>query len=194
MPRVWKSASGLFRSIVVGAIRAYLGFALRTTRWTFKIDPQSYLYLTSQEGRTAVVAFWHEVLPLTPALWWWAERQNPAVHLRVLVSRNSDGRVIADVVAPWRIWSIAGSSNTRGKSKGGAAAMLRMRASLLHGCLVAITPDGPCGPRSRHSRGPKRWRGWWANLLFPWGHPAGPYGLNHGIKCFSPFPLGAVCL
>ncbi|OUI99715.1 glycosyltransferase N-terminal domain-containing protein [Acetobacter sp. DsW_54] len=190
VPRVWKSASGLFRSIVVGAIRAYLGFALRTTRWTFKIDPQSYLYLTSQEGRTAVVAFWHEVLPLTPALWWWAERQNPAVHLRVLVSRNSDGRVIADVVAPWRIWSIAGSSNTRGKSKGGAAAMLRMRASLLHGCLVAITPDGPCGPRRQTQQGAEALARLVGKPVIPMGASCRAIRLKSWDKMFFPLPFG----
>ncbi|MDE7546891.1 glycosyltransferase N-terminal domain-containing protein [Acetobacter fabarum] len=187
---VWKSARELVRSVAVGSIRAYLGFALRTTRWTFRIDPQSYLYLTSQEGRTAVVAFWHEALPLTPALWWWAERQNPAVNLRVLVSRNSDGRVIADVVAPWRICSIAGSSNTRGKSKGGAAAMLRMRASLRHGCLVAITPDGPCGPRRQTRPGAEALARLVGRPVIPIGASCRAIRLKSWDKMFFPLPFG----
>lgn len=190
VPRVWKSVNGLIRSVAVCSIRTYLGFALRTTRWTFRIDPQSYLYLTSQEGRTAVVAFWHEVLPLTPALWWWAERQNPAVSLRVLVSRNSDGRVIADVVAPWRIWSIAGSSDTRGKSKGGAAAMRRMRASLLHGCLVAITPDGPCGPRRQTRRGAEALARFAGRPVIPMGASCSGIRLKSWDKMVLPLPFG----
>ncbi|WP_338331403.1 glycosyltransferase N-terminal domain-containing protein [Acetobacter sp. LMG 32666] len=163
---------------------------MRTTRWTFRIDPQSYLYLTSQEGRTAVVAFWHEVLPLTPALWWWAERQNPAVSLRVLVSRNSDGRVIADVVAPWRIWSIAGSSDARGKCKGGAAAMRRMRASLLHGCLVAITPDGPCGPRRQTRRGAEALARFAGRPVIPIGASCSGIRLKSWDKMLLPLPFG----
>ena len=122
------------RAVMVAGLRAYLGFALRTTRWTIALSPKSQDWLTGQEGRVAVVAFWHEMLPLSPALWWWAEPHNPALRLRVLISRNQDGRLIADVVAPWRIWSIAGSSDARGKNKGGANALRQMRRSLRHGC------------------------------------------------------------
>lgn len=141
------------RAVMVAGLRAYLGFALRTTRWTIALSPKSQDWLTGQEGRVAVVAFWHEMLPLSPALWWWAEPHNPALRLRVLISRNQDGRLIADVVAPWRIWSIAGSSDARGKNKGGANALRQMRRSLRHGCLVAITPDGPKGPRRKVQQG-----------------------------------------
>ncbi|WP_183172555.1 glycosyltransferase N-terminal domain-containing protein [Acetobacter pomorum] len=143
----------LARKAGVWSLRQYLGFALKTTRWTFLVNERAWPLLTSQNGQTAVVAFWHEVLPLTPALWWWAEPQNPHIRLHVLISRNRDGRMIADVVAPWRIWSIAGSSDSKGKNKGGAAALRRMRASLRHGSLVAITPDGPRGPRRQAQQG-----------------------------------------
>ena len=141
------------RKAGVWSLRQYLGFALKTTRWTFRVNEQAWPLLTSQNGQTAVVAFWHEVLPLTPVLWWWAEPQNPHIRLRVLISRNRDGRMIADVVAPWRIWSIAGSSDSKGKNKGGAAALRRMRASLRNATLVAITPDGPRGPRRQAQQG-----------------------------------------
>ena len=141
------------RAGLVAGLRAYLGFALRTTRWTINLSSQSQDWLTGRDGRVAVVAFWHEMLPLSPALWWWAEPHNPGIRLRVLISRNQDGRLIADVVAPWRIWSIAGSSDSRGKNKGGANALRQMRRSLRHGCHVAITPDGPQGPRRKVQQG-----------------------------------------
>jgi 3-deoxy-D-manno-octulosonic-acid transferase len=147
------SLRSALRAVAVAGLRAYLGFALRTTRWTISLSPQSKDWLTGQEGRVAVVAFWHEMLPLASALWWWAEPHNHALRLRVLISRNQDGRLIADVVAPWRIWSIAGSSDARGKNKGGANALRQMRRSLRHGCLVAITPDGPNGPRRKVQQG-----------------------------------------
>ncbi|MFT8931410.1 MAG: glycosyltransferase N-terminal domain-containing protein [Acetobacter syzygii] len=190
MPTIKKSVSGLVRSVVIGSIRAYLGFALRTTRWTFKIDPQAYPYLISHEGQTAVVAFWHEALPLAPALWWWAEPQNPKLDLRVLISRNGDGRMIADVVAPWRIWSIAGSSDTRGKSKGGAAAMRRMRASLQHGCLVAITPDGPRGPRRQTQQGAVALAQFAGKPVIPVGASCSAARLKSWDKMLFPLPFG----
>ncbi|MFT9025176.1 glycosyltransferase N-terminal domain-containing protein [Acetobacter indonesiensis] len=141
------------RNILISCIRAYLGFTLRTTRWTITVEPEAQKLLTVQDGHPAIVAFWHEVLPLTPALWWWAEPQNPDLRLNVLISKNRDGRLIADVVSRWRIWSIAGSSDARGKNKGGAAAVRRMRAKLRAGELVAITPDGPRGPRREAQQG-----------------------------------------
>ncbi|MFT8674754.1 MAG: glycosyltransferase N-terminal domain-containing protein [Acetobacter sp.] len=144
--------SGL-RSCGLAVLRGYLSFALRTTRWTFVIDREAMPYLTREDGRTAIIALWHEVLPLTSVLWWWAEPQNPALRLRVLISRNADGRMIADLIAPWRISSIAGSSDTKGKNKGGAAALRQMRASLQRGDHMVITPDGPRGPRRRAQQG-----------------------------------------
>ncbi|MBO1324157.1 DUF374 domain-containing protein [Acetobacter sp. TBRC 12305] len=144
--------SGL-RSCALGVLRGYLGFALRTTRWTFLIDPDALPYVKREDGRTAIIALWHEVLPLTSVLWWWAEPQNPELRLRVLISRNADGRLIADLIAPWRISSIAGSSDTRGKNKGGAAALRQMRASLQRGDHMVITPDGPRGPRRKAQQG-----------------------------------------
>ncbi|MFT8367474.1 MAG: glycosyltransferase N-terminal domain-containing protein [Acetobacter papayae] len=178
------------RAGLVAGLRAYLGFALRTKRWTIALSPQSQDWLTGREGRVAVVAFWHEMLPLSPALWWWAEPHNPALRLRVLISRNQDGRLIADVVAPWRIWSIAGSSDTRGKNKGGANALRQMRRSLRHGCLVAITPDGPRGPRRKVQQGVLAL----ARLA---GAPVVPVGaVCHGLKLKTwdrmvlPLPFG----
>lgn len=190
VPSFQKSASRVIRAIAIGSIRAYLGFALRTTRWTFRIDPQSYPYLTSQDGRTAVVAFWHEALPLTPALWWWAEPQNPALSLRVLISRNRDGRLIADVVAPWRIWSIAGSTDAKGKSKGGAAAMRRMRASLQHGCLVAITPDGPRGPRRQTQAGAVALAQFAGKPVIPLAASCSAIRLKSWDRMLFPLPFG----
>ncbi|WP_323990608.1 glycosyltransferase N-terminal domain-containing protein [Nguyenibacter sp. L1] len=144
-----------FRVLAIAALRSYLGFALRTTRWTFDIHPDAAPLLTGRDGRTALVAFWHETLVLTPALWWWARPQNPSLRLHVLISRNRDGQMITDIVAPWGIAAIAGSTDRKDKSrnggrkesKGGATALRRLLDCLRAGSLVVITPDGPRGPR-----------------------------------------------
>lgn len=190
MARLALSARSLARKVFVVTIRGYLGFTLRTTRWTFKVDPQARPLLTGQNGQTAVVAFWHEVLSLTPVLWWWAEPQNPALRLHVLISRNRDGRLIADVVGKWRIHSIAGSSDTRGKNKGGAAALRRMRSRLRAGGVVAITPDGPRGPRRQAQQGATALAALVSKPIVPVGASCWGIRLKSWDKMIFPLPFG----
>ncbi|MBM9402889.1 lysophospholipid acyltransferase family protein, partial [Gluconacetobacter azotocaptans] len=144
-------AGGRGRALAIGMLRSYLVLALRTTRWTFDIHPDALPVLTPRDGRSALIAFWHETLVLTPALWWWAARRDPALRMHVLVSRNRDGRMIADIVAPWGVDVIAGSTERTGRNKGGAAALRGLLGQLGDGSLVAVTPDGPRGPR-RHAQ------------------------------------------
>lgn len=131
------------------AIGLYLGFALRTTRWRFEVPPESWPFLSGQDGRTVIIAFWHEFLPLTPALWMRAHSINPALRVSVLISRHRDGRMITDIIGRWGIGAVAGSSANKsgGRDKGGAAAVRVLLDTLRDGSLVAITPDGPRGPR-----------------------------------------------
>nr|WP_243444145.1 DUF374 domain-containing protein [Acetobacter persici] len=89
------------------------------------------------------------------------------MRLHVLISRNRDGRLIADIVGKWRIWSIAGSSDTRGKNKGGAAALRGLRSRLRHGGIVAITPDGPRARAERPSKVLRHWLPLLKNRLYP---------------------------
>jgi lysophospholipid acyltransferase (LPLAT)-like uncharacterized protein len=97
-------------------------------------------------GAPVVVAFWHERLPLMPMLWLKA-RQSPEGRkarnrVHVLVSQHRDGRFIGAVVSRFALNVVLGSSS-RGGAKG-----TRLLLSLLDGGdHIAITPDGPRGPR-----------------------------------------------
>ncbi|MBS1090504.1 DUF374 domain-containing protein [Gluconobacter sp. Dm-74] len=126
-------------------LRLWLGLCLRSTRWQVSGSPRAVeTLLTPQNG--AVVAFWHRSLTLSPALWFWARSQEPRLQLRVLISRNPDGMLIADVVRPWGIIGIHGSSSKNGRNKGGAAVLRTALKELHSGAIVGITPDGPRGP------------------------------------------------
>lgn len=126
-------------------LRLWLGACLHSTRWQVSGSPRALETLTTANQGT-VVAFWHRSLTLSPALWFWARTLEPRLALRVLISRNPDGMLIADVVRPWGIIGIHGSSSKKGKNKGGAAVLRTALKELESGSLVGITPDGPRGP------------------------------------------------
>ena len=61
---------------------------------------------------------------------------------KVLISRHRDGELIAKVMAFFRLGSIRGSFR-----KGTVSSIREIINSLREGYDVAITPDGPKGPR-----------------------------------------------
>jgi len=139
---------GLLRHPAVQTLLArllglYLAFALRTTRW--RLEGEEHV-LRHAAGLPAVVAFWHERLPLMPVLWLLVRRSPQATGSRasvhVLVSRHRDGRFIGSVVSRFAVNVVLGSS-----SRGGAAGLRVLLGLLGAGDHVVITPDGPRGPR-----------------------------------------------
>jgi len=144
------------RTLALGthALGSYLRFALRTTRWTLQgADLGPFM-----QGTPAVFAFWHECLPLMPALWTRALRERAAAHgrrgrMHVLVSRHQDGRLIGDMMRSFGLDLVHGSSSKGAAQKGGASGLRALLAALAAGDQVVITPDGPRGPRRQVARG-----------------------------------------
>ncbi len=137
------------------ALGAYLHFALRTTRWTLLGAAQLGRHL---HATPAVFAFWHERLPLMPALWTLAlgERARagaPRGRMHVLVSRHQDGRMIGAVMRGFGLDVVHGSRAKGTEQKGGAAGLRALLTVLAEGDQVVITPDGPRGPRRQVARG-----------------------------------------
>lgn len=122
----------------------YLDFALSTTRWT--LIGQEH-FAPFENGAPVIAAFWHEHLPLMPALWNRARVTTPGLRLHVLVSRHNDGRFIGDVIARFGLSVAHGSSTRNGQNRGGARGAMALLAALEAGDQVVITPDGPRGPR-----------------------------------------------
>ncbi len=136
------------QGLSAGVIGLYLDLALRSGSWRIEADAATWNLLTGRTGATAIVVFWHEYLPAVPILWWRARRENPALSLHALISRHRDGRMIARVMRRWRIGSVEGSSARPGKiDKGGATALRSLVRLLRERRVVALTPDGPRGPR-----------------------------------------------
>jgi lysophospholipid acyltransferase (LPLAT)-like uncharacterized protein len=126
---------------------SYLWFILRTNRW--RLDGVEN-FAPHGAGSPAVFGFWHEHLPLMPALAMLA-RRSPTYHpapIHTLVSQHNDGQLIGVVVRQFGIEPVLGSS-----SRGGANGLRQLLRLLRRGAMVGITPDGPRGPRRVAARG-----------------------------------------
>jgi lysophospholipid acyltransferase (LPLAT)-like uncharacterized protein len=138
------------RALLVALLGRYLEFALRTTRWT--LHGAEHL-APHAAGSPAVAAFWHECLPLMPALWTIIRRQNDGARAHVLVSRHRDGRVIGEVLRRFGVEVVHGSTARDGQDRGGASGVRALLDVVAGGGHVVITPDGPRGPRRQAALG-----------------------------------------
>jgi lysophospholipid acyltransferase (LPLAT)-like uncharacterized protein len=135
------------QAMLASLLGGYLGFALRTTQWSLEGEAH---FAPFGAGTPAVFAFWHEFLPLMPALSLIA-RKLPSYRptpIHTLVSQHRDGQFIGAVVRRFGIRPIPGSS-----TRGGAAGLRSLLAVLRQGDLIGITPDGPQGPRRQAAAG-----------------------------------------
>ncbi len=153
LKRLLRSAA--VQSVTARLVGLYLDGALRTTRWTL-VGEQHAAAATA--GQASIAAFWHERLPLLPALWFIMRRRGARGTPRVLVSKHRDGRFIGAVVRRFGVEVVHGSSSKDGTArdvseKGGATSVRVLLAELQAGEHVLITPDGPRGPRRRAAPG-----------------------------------------
>lgn len=118
---------------------AFLTAMLRTARWEIRGGEN---YIAAPDG-TCVYVLWHgRLLPCS-----FYHRHHG---LATLISQHRDGDHIAGVVERW--W---GFSAIRGSSsRGGTSAIREIVRTLRRGQSVAITPDGPRGPRQKMKPGP----------------------------------------
>jgi hypothetical protein len=86
-----------------------------------------------------IVAFWHGELLMQPFNY---KRIKPKGKVSAMISEHKDGEAITRTVEYLGIDSIRGSS-----TRGGAKALIGAIKELKAGYDIAITPDGPKGPR-----------------------------------------------
>ncbi len=112
--------------------------AIRSLFSTMSIKeiPDGYSQNLESQGKYAIYAFWHSHM-LLPA--YVGKNRN----VKVLISQHRDGEYIAQIVQRMG-YGVARGSTTRG----GAKALLRMIKQIKEESIsLAITPDGPKGPR-----------------------------------------------
>jgi lysophospholipid acyltransferase (LPLAT)-like uncharacterized protein len=114
---------------------------IRALGWTLRIRFEDETgSMSSQSDQRFIFAIWHNRLLITPILYErFYGRPTPAI---VLTSASRDGTLLAEVVKRFGMGVIRGSSSRRG-----AIATREMAQCLEAGNDVAISPDGPRGPR-----------------------------------------------
>jgi hypothetical protein len=95
-----------------------------------------------------IYAIWHGQILMVPFVNERLRRAHAARPVHVMASRSRDGELLARFVRRFGFGVVRGSS-----SRGGAAALRRLARRVGTGCDVAITPDGPRGPRGEAQPG-----------------------------------------
>ncbi len=94
-----------------------------------------------KKAGSVIACFWHGRLLLMP----FAVR---GVKAKVLISRHRDGEFIARVIRFFGLGTVRGSHR-----RGGVASIREMITAIREGWIIAITPDGPRGPKQKIKEG-----------------------------------------
>lgn len=124
------------QSLVSFLIARYLRFAYVTSRW----DVRGWDNIQNQHdaGQPVILCFWHARMIIGMYGW------KGTFQLNMLSTPHRDGKIAAMTYNRLGINTIWGSTK-----KGGSEAARAMIRALKAGEAVAITPDGPKGPRQR---------------------------------------------
>lgn len=118
----------------------YIRLVFKTGKWEFKNKEIIETYVAEQ--KPFILSFWHGHLLMMACIWKW---KIPAY---VLISNHRDGKIISKTMQHFGIRTIAGSTNKQGFEAG-----RQIQKILKQKSVIAITPDGPRGPREEVSRG-----------------------------------------
>jgi len=147
-PRSYVRQSGVIvpvRATLGGRVAARAVFLLvrsvdATLRYHTHIPPA-----TQEAFRTgpAIFAIWHNRLALSLRLYQrFVRPHRPGARMAAIVSASRDGGLLARVLELFDVEPVRGSSSRRGPQ-----AMLELRSWAERGLDLAVTPDGPRGPR-----------------------------------------------
>lgn len=117
----------------------YMRLTYASMRWTGEVDPEAEDLLLKQRA-PAIISFWHGRLAVGGPTWNTVFAGRDAY---VLVSAGRDGKLITRALRWARnIKPVFGS-----KFKGGTEARETLESYYRQGEVIAMTPDGPRGPR-----------------------------------------------
>jgi lysophospholipid acyltransferase (LPLAT)-like uncharacterized protein len=155
----------------------FLYIFLILLRLTLRVEyaNKSPLDEVSSKGSGFIVCFWHARLLMMP----FAKKWDP---IKVLISRHRDGEFIARVIRFFNVGTIRGSYK-----KMSVSSLREIIDNLKAGTDIAITPDGPKGPRYAVKNGVIDLARLSGKAIVPVSYGAGKKKLfTHGIDLSSP--------
>lgn len=125
--------------VVAGFLHLLIGSLKATLRLRIE-DPQGLL--SRPEEAPVIFSIWHNRLSLSMSMWNVFREHFPGIGLAALISASKDGALLARSLERFHIQPVRGSSSRRG-----AQALRELTSWVERGYCVAITPDGPRGPK-----------------------------------------------
>ncbi len=138
-----KMRKNIQRFLLVQILPPLVYLFLITLRATLSLKHvnREHLVQAMKQSGSVIACFWHGRLLLMP----FAVR---SVKAKVLISRHRDGEFIARVIRFFGLGTVRGSHR-----KGGISSIREMIAATSEGWNIAITPDGPKGPKQKIKEG-----------------------------------------
>lgn len=140
----------LVQFLIGRTIGLYMLFVGVTTRWT-RVNQAAVEPFWRAGGGKLIGCIWHGRFALIHKMWTFGPG---AAKAKMLISQSREGGIVAHTSRTVGAEVIRGSSAKRGQQKGGVEAMRAMTRHIDGGGVMAMTPDGPRGPRMRVKRGP----------------------------------------
>lgn len=123
-------------ALVFGAVKSVCA----TLRFSY-IDRGGYYEQAS--GAPVIFCVWHNRLAVCLSAYFaYALRRNPTMGMAAMVSASRDGAFLTAILESFGVQPVRGSSSRRGPQ-----ALLELTGWAERGYDLAITPDGPRGPR-----------------------------------------------
>src|SRR5258706_8099016 len=99
--------------------------------------------LAAMQTPQAIYAIWHNRLALSMKIYsGYVAVKNRSIGLAAMVSASKDGGLLAAILEQFKVQPVRGSSSRRGPQ-----ALLELTGWAERGYDIAITPDGPRGPK-----------------------------------------------
>jgi lysophospholipid acyltransferase (LPLAT)-like uncharacterized protein len=130
------------RSQKLGASLAFVLERMLVASLRFQWQDDSDLF-NGTEAQPVIFSIWHNRLALSMAIYRKGPRTwQPERRMAAIVSASKDGALLAQVLQNFGVQPVRGSSSRRGPQ-----ALLELTSWAEQGYDLAITPDGPRGPR-----------------------------------------------
>jgi lysophospholipid acyltransferase (LPLAT)-like uncharacterized protein len=116
---------------------------IQTVAWTLRYRWEYAPEVLEKHNGPVIFCIWHNRLPLSLIMYGHYARQKQQPHrMAAIVSASKDGGVVARILEHFGVQPVRGSSSRRGPQ-----ALLELTSWAERGYDLAITPDGPRGPR-----------------------------------------------